>query len=1140
MKLKISAMLLSLMLFISLFSCFMDVSALSPVEGECGDALCWSYDSDTRALTITGSGEMYDFTSKYLDNPAPWLELRSDIKSVSLPDELASIGAYAFYECNEVTEINVPDNVTQIGKNAFSYCTKLSTVTFPDVKITFGEGVFSSCTALKNITIPALTEEIPTYFMMGCEALESIAVPNLVETIGESAFSWCDGLSSVSLSSTLKTIGDGAFQGCISLQEPTLPATLETIGRNAFYGCRVMQNIVIPDSVETVGNYAFYNCSDLLSISIGKNASSFPNNIVMSSWKLKEINVSSENKSLSSRDGVLYDKNMSHLEFYPPAKMGEYVMPETVSTVADNAMYNCSFSSVEMSPQVTALNEEMFFSCTNLESITLSDDTTIIGKQAFAGCTSLTEITLPEKLLSIGDQAFWDCPLENIVIPASVTVIGENVWEDCEYLQSITVHEDSQNFYSDNGVLYNKEKTCLIKYPSSKEGYLASKYTYEIINTTVTICSGAFQRCYSPGTLKIPLSVVRFENKAFEDIYDVDKIYYEGTREQWNEIIREGDDGLEYFENIFFSTDNIVSGKTASSDWNLNLYDGSFEVLYDDMDDYTTQNPAPWSEYKNSIKKLTVSTFEVGSYSFYQHSNVTEVKFPARLSNKITQIGKSAFEGCSKISYLTFVSDIDEISENAFKNCTSLKSITFKGNITEIGKGAFSGCTALETVYIDMEEKDWRAQNPTIGEGNEAFWDALTFYVKSAPTSGQCGDNLYWNFNRDSGAFEITGNGEMYSYVSPSDVPWGDWREEILSVTLPVGLDEIGRNAFYACTNLKSCTIPAGVEKINANAFAYCSSLEEVTIPDGIKEIPQACFSGCKALGKVNLPSSVEVIGSDAFMYTAISGVSIPNVIEIGPAAFGYCDNIIEFDIPQKVVSMGINLFEKCQNIKTVTIPASVLTIGASCFNECRKLENIFVDSKNPNYCSQDGVLYDKQRTVLYCFPGGRDEDFVIPNTVVLLKTNSFDGYFRENISIPVSLSEMEHSAFPFGRIYDIYYGGTEEQWEEINIASSNSPLDNATIHAMSDLWAKTKTTNTTLESGEVKFEIAADNTLSGKRILLACYKEETLVAMKTAIYRGENLEFTVGEDYDSVKIMSWSSASGMDPEGLCEKIRKK
>lgn len=1137
MKQKISAVLLSFVLALTFFPCSVNVSASTPVSGECGDALDWSYDSDTKALTITGSGDMYDFTTKYLESPAPWLELREEITSVSLPEGLTSIGACAFYECKEITEINVPENVTAIGEDAFWYCTKLHTVSLPDVKIEFGDGVFFCCAALKNITIPALTEEIPEHFMYGCDALESITVPNLVETIGGNAFAHCDGLSSVLLPASLKHIGESAFFECISLQAPVLPSSLETIGREAFYGCSAMQSVVIPDSVTTVGNYAFYNCSDLISVSIGKNVRAFPNNIIMSSWKIKEINVSAENNNLASKDGALYNKDLSHLEYYPIAKTGSYIMPETVSTVADNAMYNCSFSSVEMSPQVTALNEKMFFSCSNLESITLSDDTTIIGNQAFTGCASLTEITLPDKLLSIGDEAFCDCPLESIAIPASVTTIGTRVWEDCENLMSITVDEDSENFYSDGGVLYDKAKACLIKYPSSKEGYLASKYTYEILDTTVVIRTGAFQRCSSPGTLKIPLSVVRFEDDAFEYIGDIDKIYYEGTREQWNAIIREGDDGLEYFENIYFSTDNYVSGKTGSSNWNLNLYDGAFEVLYDDMDDYTKDSPSPWSEYKNSIKKLTVSTYEVGAYSFYQHDNVTAVEFPARLSNKITQIGEGAFEGCSKISSLSFVSDIDEIADNAFKNCTSLKNIRFDGNITKIGDNAFAGCTALETVYIDMEEKDWNAQSHTIGEGNEAFLEALTFYVKTAPTSGQCGEELYWSFNRDSGAFEITGSGAMYDYVSPSDVPWSEWRKEILSVTLPNGLREIGRNAFYACENLKACTIPAGVEKINGNAFAYCYALEKITIPAGIKEIPSSCFNGCKALCEVSLPDSIETIGSDAFAYTAISGVSIPNAIEIGPAAFSYCDNIIEFNVPEKVVSMGINMFEKCQNIKTVTIPASVMTIGASCFNGCRKLENIFVDHKNPNYCSQDGVLFDKQRTVLHCFPGGKDEDYAIPNTVKLLKTNSFDGYFRDRISIPLSLEEMEYNTFPFGDISDIYYGGTQSQWEEITIPSSNSPLDGATIHPLCDIWPKTQTYETILESGDVKIEVAADATLSGKRVLLACYKNETLVAMKSAVYSGENLEFTVGGDYDSVKVMSWGSVSGMDPVGLCEKI---
>ena len=101
----------------------------SVVTGTCGDNLTWSYDTDTKALTIEGSGAMADYYDHWdYNSNQPWAQVKGDILSVSLPDGLTSIGSGAFYDCSSLTSITLPNSVTSIGKYAFEDCSALTSV----------------------------------------------------------------------------------------------------------------------------------------------------------------------------------------------------------------------------------------------------------------------------------------------------------------------------------------------------------------------------------------------------------------------------------------------------------------------------------------------------------------------------------------------------------------------------------------------------------------------------------------------------------------------------------------------------------------------------------------------------------------------------------------------------------------------------------------------------------------------------------------------------------------------------------------------------------------------------------------------------------------------------------------------------
>ena len=196
-----------------------DDSDAAVLNGECGkegNNLLWSYDEESRALTITGSGEMYNYLPSYA---RPW----TDCISVSLPDGMTSIGRHAFYDCSSLSSVTIPDSVTSIGGHAFHGCSFLSSVTIPD-----------------SVT------SIETHAFYGCSSLSSVTIPDSMTSIGSGAFRNCSSLSSVTIPDSVTSIEDYAFCNCSSLSSVTIPDSVTSIETHAFYGCSSLSSVTVP------------------------------------------------------------------------------------------------------------------------------------------------------------------------------------------------------------------------------------------------------------------------------------------------------------------------------------------------------------------------------------------------------------------------------------------------------------------------------------------------------------------------------------------------------------------------------------------------------------------------------------------------------------------------------------------------------------------------------------------------------------------------------------------------------------------------------------------------------------------------------------------------------------------------------
>jgi hypothetical protein len=217
------------------------------------------------------------------------------------------------------------------------------------------------------------------------------------------------------------------------------------------------------------------------------------------------------------------------------------------------------------------------------------------------------------------------------------------------------------------------------------------------------------------------------------------------------------------------------------------------------------------------------SVTDVGSSAFYGCSGLTSVTIP----DSVTSIGISAFTKCRSLTSVTLPNSVTYISENAFSLCSGLTSITIGSGVTSIGNSAFYGCSGLTGM--------------TIGSGVTSIGDSA-FYGCSRLTSITIG----------SGVTSI-GNSTFQSCSG------------LTSVTIPSSVTSIGNSTFQSCSGLTSVTIPNSVTSIGNNAFSDCSGLTSVTIGGGVTSIGSSAFYGCSGLTSIIFPDNVYRIGSQAF-----------------------------------------------------------------------------------------------------------------------------------------------------------------------------------------------------------------------------------------------------------------------------------
>ena len=549
----------------------------------CGSDLSCRFDEASGTLTIKGSGPMWD-------DDLPWQDYKSALRAVNMESGVTSIGYNAFSGCTALASVTIPDGVTSIGRSAFNGCTSLASITFPESVTSIGNALYN-CSGLQSIRFRGNAPSIGNYCFYGVTATAYYPEDNTTwtqdvrqdygGTITWFSYATASGKCGDDLTWTLDEQGTLTISGTgdmwdfewnttpwyeyrSSIVTLVIEEGVTSISRFAFLYCGSLTNVTLPESLLSIGWRAFDSCSALTSVTIPASVTNIEDSPFLFCSSLEEIVVAEGNQYYQSLDGVLLTKDGATLICCPARKTGDYVVPDGVVTIDDWAFGNCQ----------------------GLTAVTLPDSLRHINWGAFYGCSGISEITLPEGLLSIESDSFADMNLHEITFPASLNDIwegsGDAVFANTP-IENIYVAEDSPTFCSVDGVVFSKDQSELVMFPTGRTGsytvpegvtslgckaFDGVKLTEVILpEGLISIGEQAFQFASALQTLTIPASVTSIGTWAFA-YCSLTEIRFEGPAPTFGQYVFYGLTATAYYpENDPSWTEDVMQNYGGTITW---------------------------------------------------------------------------------------------------------------------------------------------------------------------------------------------------------------------------------------------------------------------------------------------------------------------------------------------------------------------------------------------------------------------------------------------------------------------------------------------------------------------------------------------------------------------------------------------
>ena len=760
-------------------------------SGSCGTNVIWELD-DAGKLTISGKGEI---------TSTPWLDqgYTDNIETLVIENEVTNIPDQAFRNCKNLTGVTIPGSVKTLGNSACYKC-GMSTVVLPEGVESIGPGAFYGCKNLESISIPkTVTEFIPNAFD-SCSALEEINVdgnnkmfrsvdgvvyntgitsiirypdgkeidgyvfPNTVTDIGEMAFYGCKNLAEITIPANVTSLGYEAFCECASLASVTLPAGLSYIGVRVFGGCTALTNITIPGGLGTTGAGTFSDCSALTSVVIEEG--------------VMEIGSEAFN-GCSSLTEITIPKSLYSIMAYAFKDCNKTIAVKYNGTAAEWNDISLSEESGLDNYTLSCLGVDCVASGTCGVGMSWNLDST--GQLTISGSGEVN--SNPWKPV-LPEETNYVKYVKKVVIGSGVTDITKAELKDFYSLNEISVEDGNTAYITEDGVLFNKDKTQLIQYPCCKQessysvpdtvkGIGEYAFTRCIELTAITIpegvvsineaaffkCKnlsdisipesvtiiggGAFAACVSlnnisiPGnvteikdntfgncaalnTVDIPDKVTAIGENAFANCKKLSDVYYDGAREDWNSIAI---DPTNTYLTVKAKIHYMKGRCGADATWTLTK-EGLLTISGTGEILWYGYNDKLWKP--EDVMRLVIEEgiTAIGDEVFLDCQKLTE----AEIADSVTTIGYESFYCCYALTDIVLPENLTNIGEEAFAECYSLKNVTIPRGLLTIGNDAFNGCDALTDVYYGGTETEWSGIT-IVASGNEALTGATIHYT---------------------------------------------------------------------------------------------------------------------------------------------------------------------------------------------------------------------------------------------------------------------------------------------------------------------------------------------------------------------------------------------------------------------------
>lgn len=845
----------------------------------------------------------------------------SQVKHFILAEGSLYVPSYVFSSCNELEHVDIPEGVVSIGENAFFECTALKSLYIPStvrsIRAQNTDSKHSEHTALasivvdennlyydsrnncnaiietqtnilqmgcKNTVIPEGVLMIEDYAFFRCEGLTSITIPNSVTYIGSCSFYLCQNLTTVNIGNGVMSIATSAFVGdkltdiyCHAAEPPSIYYDYQ--GYLSSFQSKNLDNITLhvpATSIEAYMNSKWQLFKNIVPISEEVNivfVDSAVKALCVANWDTNGDGELSMEEAASVTDlGTVFKGNKEITSF------NELQYFTGLTAIEDGVFSSCSnLLSVIMPNSVETVGNSIFQNCKSLDYVYFSDKLTNIGNSMFSGCNQLLTVKIPQGVNSIGSSAFKGCrSLRNVAIPASVTSIGNDAFMDCiglvnacyETLSGLCNIEFA-NIYA-NPLYYAHHLD--IDYDSGVRRYYVENRIGEMLEITIPsdmtkIGLATFAGCTNLYKVNVYAPITTIDASAFEGCSELTFI---NIPERVTSIHRLAFKDCSNLINVTISSNEIAEKMSL---------------------------PATFGS-------------QVTHYTFETYQTEDALGNPYHIT-----IGEKACNGSIALTSVTVGNGVYFIEENAFSGCTGLRNLQIGKWVTRIGSSilisenegyyaaytAFSGCP-LERIEVD-------AENPIYDSRDNC--NALIMHV---------------------------GN-DLYALVLGCK-----------NTVIPQGIDRIGHSAFRGVKGLTSVTIPENAV-IDMYAFYGCEDLVSISIPESVTTIGWA-FHNTTWLE--SQPDGMVYIGKVAYTYKGKIDEDVELTLEsdtrgIAGGAFSsqWCSHIVSINIPEGVEAIGGGAFANCSGLQSIVLPKSLKTIGEGyvgydAFGNSRNLKDVY------------------------------------------------------------------------------------------------------------------------------------------------------------------------------------------------------